>query len=123
MAGENFFHRLSHELLEATNHISTRFEEGLSALLGDDEAATGGAKNGIFENERPLADFEDLDLDDMDDEEVERILQQMMDHSPLEGIADNVLADIVSRQVSYFTAPSCLFDISICFIQRNFVLL
>jgi hypothetical protein len=113
MPGESFFNRLSNELLEATNHISTRFEEGLSALLGEESpGATEGTQNGIFRNEgngKPLEDFEDLDLDDVDDEEIERIIQQqMMERSPLEGMADNVIADIVSRQVST-TSPHLVF--------------
>lgn len=68
-------------------------------------------------------DLEDLDLDGMDDEEIERMIQQhMMDHSPLEGIADSVIGDIVSRQVS-LTVFRCT-ELSVCcmvlFIQQVF---
>ena len=61
--------------------------------------------------------------DGMDDEEIERMIQQhMMDHSPLEGIADSVIGDIVSRQVS-LTVFRCT-ELSVCcmvlFIQQVF---
>lgn len=104
MPGDGFFNRLSNELLEATNQIATRFDEGLSALLGDESSgATKGASSANFENGakgRSLDDFEDVDLDGIDDEEIQRLIQeQMMDHSPLQGIADSVIGDIVSGQV------------------------
>ena len=121
MTKESLFNRLSNELLEASNQIQSRFEEGLSALLGEESSSggTGGSKNGYFPGE-----FDDLDLDGMDEDEVKRVLEQeMMDNSPLEGIADSVIADIVSRQVSSTDSLPhpllcCSFNLNIYVVER-----
>lgn len=98
------FNKLADEVLEASERISTRFEEGLSVLL-DGELPKGPESNsadGSFsQQEVPISDFDDFDLDGLTEEEIQRIIQtEMMDSSPLEGIADSVISDITSKQAS-----------------------
>lgn len=102
---EQFFNNLSDELLEASNHVATRFEEGLSVLLnGRLPEDTGGEQDGAPSpsgHQYSQKDLEEMDIDHLSDEEIDEILkQQSMEFSPLEGIADSVIGDIVSRQVS-----------------------
>ncbi len=104
---ENLIFKLANEVLEATNQISARFEEGVSVLLGEiGPRATVDGHDGMFSDDQQntagnMEEME-LDVDGMDEEEIESFLQhQMMHNSPLEGIADSVISDIVSRQVSF----------------------
>jgi len=101
--GEQFFSKLSDEILEASNQITTRFEEGLSVLLTGKlpEGSAGGQDGASPPSSGNQFSYEDIDIDELSDEEVAELLQQQsMEYSPLEGIADNVIADIVSRQVT-----------------------
>lgn len=96
------FERISNEVLEATEMIAARWEEGVSILLGEDTTGQDGASSdggtpGAGSGQQ--VDLEDLDLDDLSDEEIQQLLHEHMDQSsPLEGIADSVMSDIMSRQ-------------------------
>jgi hypothetical protein len=101
MAAENFFNRLTDEVLQATEHLSARMEEGISVLMSGGLPKEGGAQQEAQQVPPNTMDFEDIDFDSLSEEEVKRLLQEeMMQHSPLEGIADSVLGDIVGGSVS-----------------------
>lgn len=98
---EGIFNRLANEVLEASEQIVNRFEEGYNVLttgeLKPDQGSQpppAGATMGSIPN------MDDADLDSLSEEDLQRLLEEhLMDSSPLEGIADSVLGDIVSRQV------------------------
>jgi hypothetical protein len=106
---EAFFNKIAEDVLRATELIQTIMEEGIGVVLNgelpDDGAAkasasaasdsTQGANSGHQE-----FDVEDVDLDNLSDEELERLLaEDMMQSSPLKGIADDVMGNIMSGQV------------------------
>lgn len=96
--GEGLLDRLANEVLEASEQIVTRFEEGISVLTTG-ELPQQVASDDAAGHEMPNLD--DMDIDDLSEEEVQRLLEeQLMDNSPLEGIASSVIGDIVSKQVS-----------------------
>ena len=96
--GEGLLDRLANEVLEASEQIVTRFEEGISVLTTG-ELPQQTASDGAAGHEMPNLD--DMDIDDLSEEEVQILLEeQLMDNSPLEGIASSVIGDIVSKQVS-----------------------
>jgi hypothetical protein len=47
----------------------------------------------------PFEDLDYMDLDGLSEEEIQQLLEDRMDGSPLEGIADHVMGDIMSRHV------------------------
>jgi hypothetical protein len=108
MAAESFFSRAANQVLQASEDMANRMEEGISVLMTGDLPSTKGAEqNGIPEsssssNEQPGFDFDDLDLENLSEEELQKILsEEMMQHSPLEGIADSVIGDIFAGQVRH----------------------
>ncbi|KAI2489549.1 Transmembrane protein 18 [Fragilaria crotonensis] len=87
MASEGTFERLVNHILESAEQIATRFEEGMSVVM------TGKLPGEASEQSSTKDSFGDTDdiLMDMD---------EGMMGSPLEGIADGVLGDIMSKQSS-----------------------
>jgi hypothetical protein len=88
MASEGTFERLVNHILESAEQIATRLEEGMSVVMNGKlpgEASEQSSAKDVFR------DTDDI-LMDMDED---------MMGSPLEGIADGVLGDIMSKQVSY----------------------
>ena len=100
----DFLNRLSKEVIQASELVSARLEDGLNVLLGDGQHA-------LYQERAadPLRDssdngYEDLvdhiDFEGLTEEEIQQFLQdQKVGGSPLEGIADHVMGDIMSRQV------------------------
>jgi hypothetical protein len=97
---EGTLERLANQILESVEQIANRVEEGFSVLLtgklpGDqDQSSTrtpGNARMGI------------------DDDEMMEIDEDMLG-SPLEGIADSVLKDIMDNQVS-FVVLTCAYNL------------
>jgi hypothetical protein len=108
MAAENFLTKMANEVLQAADNVATRMEEGLSVImtggLPNEGAAAGDSNAG---SNIPVQEEEEFDMkdfpefDNLSEEEIQRIIQdEMMQNSPLAGIADSVLGDIVSGQVS-----------------------
>jgi hypothetical protein len=101
MAAEAFFNRIAKDVLEATEHISNQLEEGVSALLTGElpKAATQQQQqHAESQQEFDPADYEHFE--GMDEEEIRRMIQEeMMTGSPLNGIADGVMEDIMQGQV------------------------
>lgn len=77
------FERLTNHILESVEAVADRFEEGFAIVM------TGKLPGEESEQQDPLG--EDEVLMEMDED---------MMGSPLEGIADGVLKDIMSSQVS-----------------------
>jgi hypothetical protein len=87
MAETGVFGKIANEILEAAERVATRIEEGISVLSSgklpdatNEDADTGG--------DPIMTQEEDLVMDDY------------LDGSPLEGIANSVLGDIMGGQVS-----------------------
>mmetsp|Transcript_50139 Transcript_50139/g.76243 ORF Transcript_50139/g.76243 Transcript_50139/m.76243 type:complete len:246 (-) Transcript_50139:194-931(-) len=94
MAAETFFGKLANDVLEATEHIATRMEEGISVLT------TGDLPNAGERGNAQLTNLDEFDLDSLSEEEIQRLLsQEIMENSPLSGIADSVIGDIVAGQI------------------------
>ena len=104
MSGESAFSKVANEVLQAAEQVATRMEEGLSVLMNgklpdevDDNTATA-------KQESP--DFDTDTIDDLSEEEIQEILQrEMMENSPLGGIADSVIGDIMKNQASGPSTP------------------
>jgi hypothetical protein len=102
---EQFFNRIADDVLKATEQIQNRFEEGWSVL------STGELPNNNKATpEEDFADsaaqqsiqFDDIDLDGLSEEEIKELLEaqeDMMQHSPLKGIADGVMGNIMAGNV------------------------
>jgi hypothetical protein len=85
MPSESTFEKLANHVLESVEQVAARAEEGLALLMsgnldGGDTAA--GGNDGPFDND-----------------DVTMEMDEDMIGSPLEGIADSVLSDIMSKQV------------------------
>jgi hypothetical protein len=95
MAEESFFGKLANDVFEATEQIAARLEEGLNVLMTGD--LPGLEKQ---ESRQEISEPTEEDLENLSEEEVQDLLrQEMMMNSPLEGIADGVLGDIMKNQV------------------------
>jgi hypothetical protein len=97
-AAETFFNRIAKDVLEATEHISNRLDEGVSALLTGElpKAATQQQHHAESQQEFDPEDFEGFE--GMNEEEIRKMLQDEMG-SPLDGIADSVMGDIMQDHV------------------------
>lgn len=84
MTAGSAFDRLANHILESAEQIATRFEEGLSIVMR-------GTHSGEAPEQPTSNEFDHDVLMEMDED---------MMGSPLEGIADGVLSDIISKQVS-----------------------
>ena len=101
MTEEGFFGKLANDVFEATEQIATRMEEGLSVLM------TGKLPDEASENQESAQAMPDLsgslteeDLQNLSEEEIQMLIkQEMMENSPLEGIAVSVIGDIMKNQV------------------------
>ncbi len=85
MTAGSAFDRLANHILESAEQIATRFEEGLSIVM-----------TGKLSGEEP----EQPTNKEFDHDEVLMEMDEDIMGSPLEGIADGVLSDIISKQVS-----------------------
>ena len=89
MAKTGIFGKIVNEILQATEHVAARMEEGVSVLLtGKLPGATNEETNMGGE---PIVPSKEDDL----------LMDEDIVGSPLEGIADSVLGDIISGQVSF----------------------
>jgi hypothetical protein len=93
MTAASAFDRLANHILESAEQIATRFEEGLSIVM-----------TGKLPGEAP----EQQTSKEFDHDDVLMEMDEDMMGSPLEGIADGVLSDIMSKQVSGPTSFGCL---------------
>ena len=90
----SYFEKVANEILQSAEHLTTRFEEGLSAMFLTGEG--GDQQQQQRQGEHGFEDF-----DGLSDEQLREVLgdEKMMMGSPLEGIADSVIGDIVGGQV------------------------
>ena len=98
----SFFAKLTNEVLRASEQVTNTLEDGISLLLkgelsqqassnnANNDNAHGGTFGGNDNMENPMIDDELFDDEDP------------MMGSPLEGIANSVLGDIMSKQVRIF---------------------
>jgi hypothetical protein len=101
---EKFFNKIADDVLKATENIQARFEEGWSVLSTG--ALPDSAKAGSSASSSPEIEFDldDFDVEGLSEEELQELMaehqQQMMENSPLKGIAENVMGNIMSQNVS-----------------------
>jgi hypothetical protein len=104
---EQFFHRLADDVVKASEQIQTRFEEGWSILSTG--SLTNANEQQLRQEPKPLEhDAEinwenDLDLEGLSEEELRELIESqedLMNHNPLQGIADGVMGNIMSRNVT-----------------------
>lgn len=107
----SYFEKVANEILQASEHLTTRFEEGLSALWTPPPPGEDSGASQQHHQQQHAFDDEDLTqdqefLESLSEEELQELLQAQEDmmnmNSPLEGIADSVIGDIMkgSAQVS-----------------------
>jgi hypothetical protein len=75
------FARLANEVLEATEHVATRMEEGVAALMN------GGVVGDSAQQQQQEMDHDEL------------LVEQDVINSPLQGIAESVIGNIMEGQV------------------------
>uniref|UniRef100_A0A7S3L4C7 Transmembrane protein 18 n=1 Tax=Amphora coffeiformis TaxID=265554 RepID=A0A7S3L4C7_9STRA len=86
---ESYFAKLANEILDASEKLTNRFEEGLNILLGElDSSKTSGSGD----TAPPQPEATDNEFEGWDDTE------GMDDPSPLAGIAESVMGDIMASQ-------------------------
>lgn len=94
---ESYFSRVANEILQSAEQIANRMEEGISVVLTGklpDEEGVGAEPK----QEGAILDGNEADDDLVLDEDVDEIFRS----SPLQGMADQVLGDIMSSQVRSF---------------------
>ena len=84
---ESYFAKLANEILDASEKLTTRFEEGLNILLGELDSSKSGSSGDTVP---PPTDNEFEGWEDA---------EGMDDASPLAGIAESVMGDIMASQV------------------------
>lgn len=89
---EKFFTKVANDVLEASEKLSARLEDGLSAIFAGKlpEAVPGDS----FADPGP-----DIGMDPSEEFLMEE--DQLLGGSPLQGIAEGVIGDIMSRQVRH----------------------
>lgn len=93
---ESYFSKIANDILEAADQIVTRFDEGLNVILSGKLPEVGGATPGTT-SDNILGSDNDLFMN-MDEE---------MTGSPLEGMADSVLKDILKGQAVSSLSEQC----------------
>lgn len=102
---EQFFNRIADDVLKATEQIQNRFEEGWSVLsTGELPKTAQGAAESTTQQQQQSFDIDDLDLDELSEEEIQELLKSqqaddLMQHNPLNGIADGVMGNIMAGNV------------------------
>ena len=89
---ESYFAKLANDILDASEKLTIRVEEGLNVLwneLEGNRAAGGGSTAQPPPETMAEHEFEDLDQ-----------AEGMDESSPLAGIAESVMEDIMASQVS-----------------------
>jgi hypothetical protein len=96
---ESYFTKLANDILDASEKIVDRFEEGLNILLGElsDNSGSGAAANNNKASSSPSPESATEDEFEGWDGNEEA---NMEDPSPLAGIAQSVMEDIMAGQVS-----------------------
>lgn len=84
---ESYFTKLANEILDASEKLTNRFEEGLSILWGDLEGSGKDTDSDNAQQFNAENEFEGWEEEAMDDS------------SPLAGIAESVMGDIMASQV------------------------
>ena len=101
MAAESFFGKIADDV----EKIATRMEEGWNVSMTgelpneqqEQPPIHGVGGSGSVDN----IDLDEFDLDGLTEQEIQELLsEEMMQNSPLAGIADSVLGDIMAGQVS-----------------------
>jgi hypothetical protein len=103
---EQFFNRIADDVQKASEQIQARFEEGWSILSKGTLSKTHEQQplqepNPVEEN----ADINwenELDLEGLSEDELRELIESqedLMEHNPLQGIADGVMGDIMARNV------------------------
>jgi hypothetical protein len=95
MAG-SFFKKLSNDVLEATEQVANRMEEGLALLFNGGEPQRNNA------GQNPASADHNPPFHEYDDEQEH--LEEAFRNNPLQGIADSVVGDIMSGQVGSWRA-------------------
>jgi len=84
---ERFFAKITNDVLEATEQVANRMEEGLNLLLN------GAAANTKEPAQEHSANYIPYDEDD------QAHIEEALRNNPLQGIADSVVGGIMSGQV------------------------
>jgi hypothetical protein len=108
--GESFFSTITNEILDAAEKITIRLEEGLALIFDasssaaqqdsqDNKGGGGGAAPGQTLTREQMeatlhGEFSNEELQMLEDEDMDG-----MPTSPLEGMAESVLGDIMANQV------------------------
>ena len=96
-----YFQRVANDVLKASEEITARMEDGISAILGD-LSSTPPTSSGSGSATPPTSpEFDNVD----DDFEIE---EEFMG-SPLNGIADSVLGDLMQNSVRIISVPAVAF--------------
>eukprot|EP00980_Cylindrotheca_fusiformis_P010099 scaffold2243_cov122-Cylindrotheca_fusiformis.AAC.15 len=104
MTDGTFFDKLTNDVFQATEQIATKLEEGLSVLMTGDLPDVTRSHH-VSE---PMVMQSEENFESLSEEEIQNLLlQEMMENSPLEGMADSVIGDIMKNQAS---GPSSLWE-------------
>jgi hypothetical protein len=89
---ERFFTRLTNDVLEATEKVANRMEEGLSLIFNNDAkgAGIGGGPAAHATGSQPPYDNND-----------EEDLEESLRGNPLQGMAESVVGGIMGAQVRW----------------------
>jgi hypothetical protein len=101
MAAESFFNKITNDVLQATEEIATRLEEGVSLLMTGNLPDSAGSQpvNSDYQPESEFGDLSEEEINQLSEEEIQELLQnEVMENSPLEGIAEGVMDDIMKNQ-------------------------
>jgi hypothetical protein len=96
---ERFFTKVANDVLAASEQLSNRLEDGISAILTGDLALKqkeGGADAGAGAGSGSVPPQYEEEFDDQFD-----IPEEELRHNPLQGIAESVVGGIMGGQVRY----------------------
>ena len=95
------FEKIANEVLQATERISNSLDDGISLLLNGELAAGGGSPSADSSRDAGAGqEFASGGGEGMNDDELVITEEELaMMGSPLDGIANSVLGDIMAGQV------------------------
>ena len=93
---ESYFTKLTNEILDASEKLTDRFEEGFNILWG--ELSQDGSSSGSGAS-TPQAETTNDEFEGWGDDSQEHEAEVMDESSPLAGIAESVMGDIMAAQV------------------------
>mmetsp|Transcript_23475 Transcript_23475/g.32924 ORF Transcript_23475/g.32924 Transcript_23475/m.32924 type:complete len:275 (+) Transcript_23475:55-879(+) len=107
--GGSLFERVSNEILETADRAARVIDEGISIMSGNaantDSSSGGGASENTMGGQPGVGGGGDFYMSGDEDMDMDEIAEMMGESSPLQGIAEGVIGDLMANSASQPETP------------------